>query len=291
MKISAQLVKELRIKSGAGILDCKKALEANEGKIDSSIKWLREKGIAKAQRKNNRIAAEGMVHIFKKDNRIIILEVNSETDFVAKNKKFLIFVDQITELLILHNPISVESALKLIINKSNLSDYIAHFSATIGEKITLRRFSIIYLKDNQSVGFYTHNAKSGAILVFDGKIADKYAKQLSMHVTAMNPKFIARENVPSEFIASEEAILMKKALLEGKPKNIVEKIVKGRLNKLLSENCFLDQKFIVEPTIKVSDFIKKQNCILVNMLRYEVGEGIIKENNDFATEVMKQIKK
>ena len=292
MKISAKLVKELREKSSAGIMDCKKALMENNGIIEASIKWLREKGISKANKKKSSIAADGIVNIFSKGNIFTIFEVNTETDFVAKNSTFLKLI-KIIENILISNPkiTTVEEALKLKSNNVTLNDKIVESIATIGEKISLRRFFTLQLNSDQSIGTYVHKNKSGTLLLFNGKISLDDGKKLSMHSTAMAPKFISRDYISKDFIKSEKEILLKKALSEGKPKKFVDKMVIGRLNKSLAEICFLDQNFVIDPTIKVGKFINDKNVKLVNMIRYEVGEGIEKKVEDFAAEVMKQIKK
>ncbi len=291
-KISAKLVKELREASSAGIMDCKRALIECKGNIKDAMKWLREKGISKAIKKNSKIATEGIVKIISNKNVYSIFEVNSETDFVAKNDKFLKLIDIIGNVLISNPEIkTTKEILNLKVNGVLLQDKIIEAISIIGEKISLRRFKTIALKDNQSIGFYVHNGKSASLLLFEGNISLNDGKQLAMHVTAMSPKFISRNYMSEEYINTEKEILTKKALLEGKPKNIVEKMVIGRLNKVLSEVSFLDQNFVIDPNIKINNFIKSKNVKLLDMIRFEVGEGIEKNQEDFATEVMKQIKK
>ncbi len=292
MKISAQLVKELREKTSAGILDCKKALTENNGDLDKSIKWLREKGIAQASKKNSRVTAEGVISVASKKDIVTIFEVNSETDFVARNDKFLKLIDIISKLL-LSNPdvMTVEEVLNLQVDNTKLNDIILEYAFVIGEKLSLRRFNIFKLENNQSYGMYIHNQRLGSVVIFDGKASEQDGKQIAMHIAAMSPKFISKKDVSEDYINNERDILNKKALLENKPKNIIDKIVAGGLNKALAEVCLLDQNFVVDPSMKISKFLQSKNLEIIKMVRFEVGEGIEKITEDFATEVMKQVKK
>lgn len=296
MAVTAQLVKELRYRTGSGILDCKKALEANDGKIEEAITWLREKGITKAAKKSDRVAAEGLVGLVTKSYKTVIFEVNSETDFVAKNKQFLDLMATVGETLINNEPKTVEDALKISVNGEPLETVIVHAIATIGEKITLRRFKTIHLKAYQSMGVYLHsNNRIATVLIFSGKIEETIGKKLAMHVSAMRPQFISRDDISTDFLNSEKTILTAEAKNDpknsGKPDNILEKMVEGRLNKQLAEISFLDQVFVVNPDKKISDVIKAYNVHVVDMIRYEVGEGIEKEEVDFSSEVMAQVRK
>ncbi|PQP78116.1 elongation factor Ts [Spiroplasma sp. ChiS] len=296
MAVTAQLVKELRDRTGAGMLDCKKALEATDGNIEEAITWLREKGITKAAKKSDRVAAEGLVGLVTKGDKTAIFEVNSETDFVAKNKQFLDLMATVGETLINNDPKTVEDALKVSVNGEPLETVIVHAIATIGEKITLRRFKTVHLKTDQSLGVYLHsNNRIATVLIFSGKIDETIGKQLAMHVSAMRPQFISRDDISVDFLNSEKAILTAEAKNNpknaGKPDNILEKMVEGRLNKQLAEISFLDQVFVVNPDQKISDVIKANNVNVVDIIRYEVGEGIEKEKVDFASEVMAQVRK
>ncbi|AOX44035.1 elongation factor Ts [Spiroplasma sp. NBRC 100390] len=296
MAVTAQLVKELRERTGAGMLDCKKALEATDGNIEKAITWLREKGITKAAKKSDRVAAEGLVGLVTKGDKTVVFEVNSETDFVGINKQFLALMATVGETLLNNDPKTVEEALQLSVNGESLETVIVHAIATIGEKITLRRFKTLHLQQDQSLGIYLHsNQRIVTVLVFTGQIDETIGKQLAMHVSAMRPQFISRNDISADFLASEKAILTTEAKNDpknaGKPDNILEKMVEGRLNKQLAEISFLDQTFVVNPDQKVSDVIKANNVSVVDMIRYEVGEGIEKEEVDFATEVMAQVRK
>ncbi|WFG95626.1 translation elongation factor Ts [Spiroplasma citri] len=296
MAVTAQLVKELRDRTGAGMLDCKKALEATDGNIEEAITWLREKGITKAAKKSDRVAAEGLVGLVTKGDKAVIFEVNSETDFVAKNKQFLDLMATVGETLINNDPKTVEDVLKVSVNGEPLETVIVHAIATIGEKITLRRFKTVHLKTDQSLGVYLHsNNRIATVLIFSGKIDETIGKQLAMHVSAMRPQFISRDDISVDFLNSEKAILTAEAKNDpknaGKPDNILEKMVEGRLNKQLAEISFLDQVFVVNPDQKISDVIKANNVNVVDIIRYEVGEGIEKEEVDFASAVMAQVRK
>ena len=296
MAISAQLVKELREKTGAGIMDSKKALEATNGNIDEAIKWLREKGIAKAVKKADRIAAEGLTGIVQKGDKAVIYELNSETDFVANNQKFLDLVKKIGDALVNSDVKNIEDAMQIKIDGTTLQEVIIHAIATIGEKIILRRFAIVEKNNNQSFGIYWHsNKRIASLVLFDGKVQEEHGKQVAMHVVAMNPKFVSRDEVSKEYLAQEKEILTHEAKNNpknvGKPDNILEKMIEGRLNKQLSEMSLLDQQFVVDPNFKVSDFVKNNGGTVAKVIRYEVGEGIEKTNVDFAAEVMAQVNK
>lgn len=296
MAISAQLVKELREKTGAGIMDSKKALEATNGNIDEAIKWLREKGIAKAAKKADRIAAEGLTGIVQKGDKAVIYELNSETDFVANNQKFLDLVKKIGDALVNSDVKNIEDAMQIKIDGTTLQEVITHAIATIGEKITLRRFAIVEKNNNQSFGIYWHsNKRIASLVLFDGKVQEEHGKQVAMHVVAMNPKFVSRDEVSKEYLAQEKEFLTHEAKNDpknaGKPDNILEKMIEGRLNKQLSEMSLLDQQFVVDPNFKVSDFVKITGGTVAKVIRYEVGEGIEKSIVDFAAEVMAQVNK
>lgn len=290
MEITAQLVKQLRETTGAGMMDCKKALQETNGDIEQAIKWLREKGIAKAAKKGDCVAAEGLTKIITKNNKAVIYEVNSETDFVAKNNQFLELLATIGNGLIDLDTNDVNTALEVTINGKTINELIAQTIATIGEKITLRRFEIVTKNSDQNFGIYQHaNGRIAVLLLFNG-FSEENGKSVAMHAAAMKPKFMDQSEIPQSFIENEKAILMQTALNEGKPQQIVEKMVSGRLNKQLMEMCLVDQEFVINPDFKVADFIKTNNGEIKKMIRYEVGEGIEKQLTDFASEVMAQAK-
>lgn len=287
--ISASLVKELREKSGAGMLDCKKALEANDGNIEAAIDWLREKGISKAAKKADRIAAEGIAAILIQGNKAVVVEVNSETDFVAKNDEFKELVDTILKTIINSDVTTVEEALKLTVENETLNDLIVAKTAKIGEKISLRRFQKIEKSDSESFGEYIHMGGKIAVLTLVDNASEEVAKDVSMHAAAMRPKYVKRENVPTDEIEKERAVLKEQAINEGKPAEIAEKMVEGRINKYYKEICLEEQPFVKDSDVNVKTYVANNGGSIVNMIRIEVGEGIEKREENFAEEVAKQI--
>ena len=287
--ISASLVKELREKSGAGMLDCKKALEANDGNIEAAIDWLREKGISKAAKKADRIAAEGIAAILIQGNKAVVVEVNSETDFVAKNDEFKELVDTILKTIINSDVTTVEEALKLTVENETLNDLIVAKTAKIGEKISLRRFQKIEKSDSESFGEYIHMGGKIAVLTLVDNASEEVAKDVSMHAAAMRPKYVKRENVPTDEIEKERTVLKEQAINEGKPAEIAEKMVEGRINKYYKEICLEEQPFVKDSDVNVKNYVANNGGTIVNMIRIEVGEGIEKREENFAEEVAKQI--
>ena len=289
MAISASMVKELRETTGAGMLDCKKALEATDGNIESAIDWLREKGISKAAKKSTRIAAEGLAEAKTDNNKAVIVEINSETDFVAKNEEFKKLVETVTDTILKSNATTLEEALKLAVDGKDLEQLIAEKSGTIGEKITLRRFEIVEKNDDQVFGTYSHQGgRIVTLTVLDGNDLE-LAKDIAMQAAAMRPLYLTRDEVPEEKIEKEKAILMEQAENEGLDSNKIPMIVNGRLNKYFEEVCLVDQGFIKENKMKVSKYVESKKSKIIKFIRYEVGEGIEKKNENFADEVMKQI--
>lgn len=287
--ISASMIKDLREASGAGMLDCKKALEASNGNIDEAINWLREKGISKAAKKASRIAAEGLAYAKIDGNKAVIIEVNSETDFVAKNEEFKELVEVVANTILVNDVENVEAALALDVDGKKLEDVIAEKSGTIGEKLSFRRFEVITKEDNQVFGSYTHmGGKIVTVVVLDGDDLE-LAKDIAMQAAAMKPLYLTRDDVPSERVDKERAILMEQAENEGLDTNKLPMIVNGRLNKFFEEVCLVDQGFIKENKMKVSKYVESKNSKVVSFVRYEVGEGIEKKEENFADEVMKQI--
>ena len=293
MAITAQLVKELRQKTGAGMMDCKKALTETDGDIDKAIDLLREKGIAKAAKKADRIAAEGLTLIKTDGNTGVILEVNSETDFVAKNEGFQTLLNELADHLLAVKPATTEEAhASKMENGSTVEEHITSAIAKIGEKITLRRFSVITKEDNAAFGSYLHmGGRIGVLAVLNGTTDDELARDVAMHVAAVNPKYISRDQVSEEEANREREVLTQQALQEGKPENIVAKMVEGRLNKFFEEICLLDQAFVKNPDEKVKQVVGAKNATVQTYVRYEVGEGIEKRQDNFAEEVMSQVKK
>lgn len=292
MAISAKLVKELREKTGAGMMDCKKALTETDGDIDKAVDYLREKGIAKAAKKADRIAAEGTTFVASKGNDAVILELNSETDFVARNEGFQNLVKEMADHILDVKPADVDAlnASKLA-NGQTVEEKMNEAISTIGEKLTLRRFTLKTKTDNDSFGEYLHmGGRIGVLTVVEGSTNEEAAKDVAMHIAALNPKFVSRDQVSEEELAHEKEILKQQALNEGKPENIVEKMVEGRMRKYLEEICAVDQAFVKNPDQTVAEFLKTDGGVLVDFVRYEVGEGIEKRSDNFADEVKGQMK-
>ena len=287
--ISASMVKELRETTGAGMLDCKKALEETNGNIEEAITWLREKGISKALKKATRIAAEGLAFAKEKDNKAVIVEVNSETDFVAKNEEFKNLVNLIADTLLENEAGNIEEALKLTMDGKTIQDIITEKVATIGEKLSFRRFEVLTKKDNEVFGIYSHmGGKIVTVVVMESNDCE-LAKDIAMQIAAMHPLYLTKEEVPSEAVDKERTILTEQAENEGLDPNKIPMIVNGRLNKYYEEVCLLDQGFIKENKMKVSKYVESKNSKIIKFVRYEVGEGMEKKEEDFASEVMKQI--
>ncbi len=287
--VSASMVKELRETSGAGMLDCKKALEATNGNMEEAINWLREKGISKAAKKASRIAAEGLAFAKIDGNKAVIVEVNSETDFVAKNEEFKSLVNEIADIVLKNSPKNVEEALEVVSDGKKLSDIISEKVATIGEKLSFRRFEVLEKEDSQIFGTYSHmGGKIVTVVVLEGNDAE-LAKDIAMQAAAMRPLYLNRDEVPEERIEKEKAVLTEQAENEGLDPNKLPMIVNGRLNKFFEEVCLVDQGFIKENKMKVSKYVESKNSNIVQFVRYEVGEGIEKKEENFADEVMKQM--
>ncbi|KMY29566.1 elongation factor Ts [Lysinibacillus xylanilyticus] len=290
--ITAQLVKELREKTGAGMMDCKKALVQTDGDIDAAIDFLREKGLSSAAKKADRIAAEGTTFILENGNEAIILEVNAETDFVSKNDKFQVLVASLAEQLLAAKPATVEAALE-IANAEGVKvvDQISTAIATIGEKITLRRFEVKTKTDADAFGPYLHmGGRIGVLVTLEGSTDASAAKDVAMHIAAINPTYVSRDEVSAEEVERERKVLTEQALNEGKPENIVAKMVEGRLGKYFEDVCLLDQTFVKNSDQKVRDFVASTGGSVNGFVRYAVGEGIEKREDNFAEEVMSQVK-
>jgi len=287
--ISASLVKELRDKTGAGMLDCKKALEATNANIDAAIDWLREKGISKAAKKADRIAAEGVAAILVKGNDAVILEVNSETDFVAKNDEFKGMVNEILEAIISNEPKTVEDVLALPASEGTINDLIVAKTSKIGEKLSFRRFTKVTKADNESFGEYIHMGGKIAVLTVVENASEEVAKDVSMHAAAMRPTYVRTSDVPTEEVEKERAVLKEQAINEGKPAEIAEKMVAGRIQKYYKEICLEEQPFVKDGDISVATFVKNNGGSIKDMIRYEVGEGMQKREENFAEEVAKQL--
>ena len=287
--VTASLVQELRKKTGAGMLDCKKALEANNSDINASIDWLREKGISKAAKKADRIAAEGIAAILTKGNKAVVIEVNSETDFVAKNEKFTSMVSTILNTVVDSDAKTVEEVLNLSCGEGTIEDLIVSNTATIGEKLDLRRIAVVEKEDNESFGEYIHMGGRIAVLITVSGASSEVAKDVAMHAAAMRPNYVSKDEVPTDEINKEREILKEQAINEGKPANIAEKMVEGRIRKYYEEICLEEQAFVKDGDLKVKEFVSKNGGSIKSMIRFEVGEGIEKKEENFAEEVAKQI--
>jgi elongation factor Ts len=287
------MVKELREKTGAGMLDCKKALTETDGNMENAIDFLREKGIASAAKKGDRIAAEGLTYVVTEGNDAVILEVNAETDFVAKNEAFQSLVKELASHLLNNKPATVEEAsAQTMENGATVADHINASIAKIGEKLTLRRFTVLSKTDNDAFGAYLHmGGRISVLSVLEGTTDSAAAKDVSMHIAAIKPKYVSRDQVSQEEVEHERQVLTQQALNEGKPEKIVEKMVEGRLGKYFEDVCVLDQTFVKNPDQKVRQFVESKGATIREFVRYEVGEGIEKREENFAEEVMNQIKK
>jgi elongation factor Ts len=293
MAVTAQMVKELREKTGAGMMDCKKALTATDGDMEKAIDFLREKGIAKAANKADRIAAEGLTSVVAQGNEAVILEVNSETDFVAKNEAFQALVQELAQHLLKNKPATVEEAsAQTMENGATVADHINASIAKIGEKLSLRRFALASKTDNDAFGAYLHmGGRISVLTVLEGTTEEAAAKDVSMHIAALRPKYVSRDQVSQEEVEHERQVLTQQALNEGKPENIVAKMVEGRLGKYFEDVCLLDQTFVKNPDQKVRQFVESKGATVREFVRYEVGEGIEKKEDNFAEEVMNQVNK
>ena len=288
--ISASLVKELREKTGAGMLDCKKALEENGGNIEAAIDWLREKGISKAAKKAERIAAEGLAAIYTSGNVAAIVEVNSETDFVAKNAEFTTMVDSILKAIANNNPETNEDVLALEVEGQTINDLIVDKTAKIGEKLSFRRFTKVTKKDSESFGTYIHMGGKIAVLTIVDGASEEVAKEVAMHAAAMRPAYTKSSEVPIEVLEKEKSIMREQLLNEGKPADRIDNILVGKVKKYYEDVCLENQIFVkAENKETVAEYVKNNGGVISSMIRYEVGEGMEKRSENFAEEVAKQI--
>lgn len=293
--ITASMVKELREKTSAGMLDCKKALTATDGNMEEAVTWLRERGIAKAVKKEGAIAAEGLCSYAISGNKCVVFELNSQTDFVAQNAKFIALLEQVGSIIVNSDAKNTEEALAVEADGKTLETIILEASGVIGEKISLRRVSVINKTASEVFGAYKHmGGRIVTITVLEGG-NDETAKDIAMHVAALNPKYVSKEDIPAEVIAKEREVILAAALNENassakpKPEQIVaERIVPGRLDKNLKEICLLSQTFVKNPDQSVEAYVKGAKASVKTFVRLEVGEGIEKQVNDFAAEVAAQ---
>ena len=291
--VTASLVKELREKTGAGMMDCKKVLTETDGDMEKAIELLRERGIAKAAKKSGRVAAEGLVECYiSEDGKVgAVVEVNSETDFVAKNEEFKTFVMNVAKQVVETNPKDVEELLaqeaKFEAGKT-VNEALIEKIATIGENLSIRRFARFESKG--LLEKYIHGDGKIAVLINMTSGDKELAKDLCMQIAAARPEFVKREEVPQERVDKEMEILKVQAMNEGKPEAIAEKIVQGRVGKFYEEICLVDQVFVKDSSKKVSELLKEKNAEVVEFARFEKGEGIEKKEENFAEEVMNQLK-
>ena len=291
--VTASLVKELREKTGAGMMDCKKVLTETDGDMEKAIELLRERGIAKAAKKSGRVAAEGIVEAYiSEDGKVgAIVEVNSETDFVAKNEEFKTFVMDVAKQVVEKNPKDVEELLNqeaIFEAGKTVNEALIGKIATIGENLSIRRFARFESKG--LIEKYIHGDGKIAVLVNMTKGDKELAKDLCMQIAAARPEFVTREEVPQERVDKEMEILKVQAMNEGKPEQIAEKIVQGRVGKFYEEICLVDQVFVKDSSMKVSELLKQKDAEIVEFARFEKGEGIEKKEENFAEEVMNQLK-
>ncbi len=291
--VTASLVKELREKTGAGMMDCKKVLTETDGDIERAEELLREKGIAKATKKSGRIAAEGLVDAYvTEDSKIgAVVEVNSETDFVARNEEFKTFVADIAKQVVEKNPKDMEElmAQKFITDESKtVQEALVGKIATIGENLNIRRF--VRFETEGLIEKYIHGDGKIAVLVNMKNGTKEIAKDVCMQIAAAKPEFVKREDVPQERVDKEMEILKAQAMNEGKPAEIAEKMVQGRIGKFYGEICLLEQEFVKNPDMKISKLLQENNSEVIEFARFEKGEGIEKKEENFAEEVMNQLK-
>ena len=282
--ISASLVKELREKTGAGMMDCKKALVATEGDLEKAVVWLRENGILKAQKKAHRIAAEGMCDYVVDGNKAVLFEVNCETDFVMKTKEFQELVQTVGKALLTSGANDVESGLNADTGNGTVRDLLINATATIGENIVLRRVSVLEKTDEQIFGSYNHmNGKIVVVDVLEGG-DELVAKDVCMHVAARNPLYLNRDSINPDDLDKEREKLRKETLNEGKPEKIVDRIVEGKIQKYFKTVCLVEQQFVKNPDQTVGDYLKANNGAVLKYVRFEVGEGVEKNNDDNASD-------
>ena len=291
--VTASQVKELREKTGAGMMDCKKVLTETDGNMEKAIELLRERGITKAAKKSSRIAAEGLVDAYISEDKKVgaVVEVNAETDFVAKNEEFKSFVKDVVKQIALNNPKDVEELLaqkSIAESDKTVQEVLTNKIATIGENMSIRRF--VRFETNGMVAKYIHGEGKIGVLVEMENAQEDLAKDICMQIAAAKPEFVSREEVPQERVNKEMEILKAQAMNEGKPEAIAEKMVQGRLGKFYSEICLVDQEFVKNPDIKISQLLKEKNAKVLRFARIEKGEGLEKREENFAEEVAKQLK-
>ncbi len=288
MAITASLVKELRERTGSGMMECKKALVETDGDIEAAAELMRKSGAAKADKKAGRVAADGAIRAIVTDDRktAVILEINSETDFVAKDNNFQSFADGVLQLLLQQKPSSVEVLSQLsLVDGNTVEEARQVLISKVGENIQIRRFQII--ESEQGVASYLHGSRIGVLV--DSSAEADMARDIAMHIAAVNPQFVDESAVPAEFLEKEKGILIAQAQDSGKPAEIIEKMIQGRLNKFLAEVTLLGQPFVKDPDQTVGKLLSSSDASISGFIRYEVGEGIEKKVEDFAAEVASQL--
>ncbi len=284
--ISAQLVKELRERTGAGMMECKKALTQTGGDIEKAVEEMRKSGAAKADKKASRVAAEGVIVMSQSANKAVIVEINSETDFVARDENFKKFADEVVAAVANSNAKTLEEVLALTLaSGQSVEEARKSLIAKIGENINVRRIDAL---EGETVGVYSHGGRIGVIVAMNGGNED-LAKDVAMHIAASNPIVVSQDQVPEEIVAKEKEIFVAQARESGKPDEIIEKMITGRIRKFLDEQSLVGQPFVKNPDQKVSDLLKANNATVTGFIRFGVGEGIEKEETDFAAEVMSQV--
>ena len=288
MTITASMVKELRDRTGAGMMECKKSLVEVNGDIDAAIELLRTSGQAKAEKKAGRVAADGRIEIKSNNSDAVILEINSETDFVAKDENFINFSNSIINVLIKNNAKDLNMLNESIISDGKTVEQArTNLIAKVGENISVRRFDRI--EGSENLGLYSHGSRIGCIVSLSGG-DENLAKDIAMHIAATNPICLDKDDAPRDLVDREKRIFSEQAASSGKPPEIIEKMIQGKMSKFLKEISLLGQSFVKDPDISVENLLKNANASIIQFIRYEVGEGIEKKEENFADEVMKQIK-
>lgn len=285
--ITAELVKELRERTSVGMMECKKALVAANGDIEKAIEEMRKSGVAKAAKKASRVAAEGTIAVAADKNKAVMIEINSETDFSARDSNFIEFANKVVKAALANNISSVEALVNTKIDNGTIEEARLELISKIGENINIRRVAL--LGSNGAVGSYRHGDRIGVLVAMEGG-NDELARDIAMHIAASKPEVVAPEDVSAESIAKEKEIFSAQALESGKPADIVEKMVEGRIKKFLNEVSLLGQPFVKDPNTTVAQLLKNNSAKVVSFQRFEVGEGIEKQVDDFAAEVMAQVR-
>lgn len=293
MQITAKLVKELRDLTGSGMMDCKKALVENDGDIDKAVRWLQEQGIAKSAKKSGRIAAEGLVTVKTKGNLGVLVELNAETDFVAKNESFVELLEKVSNALVDNNPADLEAAKQLVVDGRTIDELVVEATATIGERIDFRRFTALEKKDDETFGEYIHmGGKIAALTVVTG--TPEFARDMAMQVASMSPQYVSQDVMPKDIVEEQTAIqteiLRNDPELSQKNEKQQQGIIRGRVSKALQEISLVDQVYFKEQTMKVGQLLKQENFTVHSFARYAVGEGIEKREDNFADEVASMTK-